>query len=163
MSEDDTGLDRKINSHNPDMHPDDFRRYGRDVVEWIADYLENPRQHQMAARCGLGELPRVLPNAGPPEGKSMEAILADPHWGAAAAIQCGSAGRRIDGSYPGRLRTTDPAPGEPLESSALSCLFLDLILRSRDSGRTAYRGIGRECDALEELPGGDGAGTSHGA
>src|ERR1017187_10870291 len=81
---------------------------------------------------------------------------------AAAAPQCGSAGRRIDGSYPGRLRTTDPAPGEPLESSALSRLFLDLILRPRDSGRTAYRGIGRECDALEGLPGGDGAGTSHG-
>ena len=77
MSEDDTGLDRKINSHNPDMHPDDFRRYGRDVVEWIADYLENPRQHQVAARCGLGELQRLLPNAGPPEGESMEAILAD--------------------------------------------------------------------------------------
>src|ERR1022692_4485284 len=77
MSEDDTGLDRKINSHSTDMHPDDFRRYGRDVVEWIADYLDYSGQHQVAARCGLGELQRLLPNAGPPEGESMEAILAD--------------------------------------------------------------------------------------
>jgi aromatic-L-amino-acid decarboxylase len=77
MSADEAGLNRNIDPHSPDMQPTDFRRYGRDAVEWIADYLENPGQHQVAARCGPGELQRLLPAAGPPEGEAMDAILAD--------------------------------------------------------------------------------------
>jgi aromatic-L-amino-acid decarboxylase len=80
MSEGKPDLEHGIDPYDPDgrdMPTQEFRRHGRDLVEWIADYLENSRQHQVAARCDPGELQRLLPNTGPAEGESMEAILAD--------------------------------------------------------------------------------------
>ncbi len=60
-----------------EMLPEDFRRHGQAVLEWIASYLEEPRQYPVLARCNPGELQRLLPAAGPAKGESMEAILAD--------------------------------------------------------------------------------------
>jgi aromatic-L-amino-acid decarboxylase len=80
MSEGKPDLEHGIDPYDPDgrdMPTQEFRRHGRDLVEWIADYLENSRQHQVSARCDPGELQRLLPNTGPAEGESMEVILAD--------------------------------------------------------------------------------------
>jgi len=77
MSEDQTDPDHEIDRDGRDMPSQEFRRHGRALVEWIADYLAHSRQHQVAARCDPGELQQLLPNAGPAEGESMEAILAD--------------------------------------------------------------------------------------
>src|ERR1035438_4571466 len=77
MGEDKTCPDHGIDPGGRDMPTQEFRRHGRYLVEWIADYLEHSRQHQVAARCDPGELQRLLPNTGPAEGESMEAILAD--------------------------------------------------------------------------------------
>jgi aromatic-L-amino-acid decarboxylase len=46
------------------MLREDFRRHGHGLVEWIADYLEDPRQYPVLARCSPGELQRQLPAAG---------------------------------------------------------------------------------------------------
>ena len=60
-----------------DMSPEDFRLHGKLLLEWIANYLEDPRQYPVLARCQPGELQRLLPAAGPEKGESMEAILDD--------------------------------------------------------------------------------------
>ncbi len=60
-----------------DMPPDDFRRFGRHLVDWIGDYLEDPRQYPVAALCEPGELRRMVPAGGPLKGESMESILRD--------------------------------------------------------------------------------------
>src|ERR1035438_5852177 len=77
MGEDKTCPDHEIDPYGRDMPTQEFRRQGRALVEWIADYLENAGRHQVAAHCDPGELQRLLPNTGPAEGESMEAILAD--------------------------------------------------------------------------------------
>ena len=77
MGEDKTCPHHGIDPCGRDMPTQEFRRQGRALVEWIADYLENAGRHQVAARCDPGELQRLLPGTGPEEGESMEAILAD--------------------------------------------------------------------------------------
>ncbi|MGA1989524.1 MAG: pyridoxal-dependent decarboxylase [Bryobacteraceae bacterium] len=59
------------------MPAGEFGLVGRRVVEWIANYLEDPRRYPVAALCEPGELRRAVPVAGPLTGESMESILRD--------------------------------------------------------------------------------------
>src|ERR1017187_2957811 len=67
-------MDRQSNA---DMPPEDFRRAGRHLVEWIADYLEDPRRYPVSARSEPGALRRAMPEKGPLEGDSIDSILRD--------------------------------------------------------------------------------------
>lgn len=60
-----------------DQSPQEFRRFGHQVVDWIADYLENIRQYPVLPDISPGALVRQLPKSGPEQGESMETILAD--------------------------------------------------------------------------------------
>lgn len=60
-----------------DMDPDDFRRHGRDCVEWVASYLEHPEDFPVFARSAPGDLVAKLPTTPPPQAEPMEAILED--------------------------------------------------------------------------------------
>jgi aromatic-L-amino-acid decarboxylase len=64
-------------SASSDMPAGEFGLVGRRVVEWIANYLEDPRRYPVAALCEPGELRRAVPVAGPLTGESMESILRD--------------------------------------------------------------------------------------
>jgi aromatic-L-amino-acid decarboxylase len=55
----------------------EFRRYGHEVVDWIADYLENIRDYPVLAQVKPGELIDRLPAAAPERGESMDTILED--------------------------------------------------------------------------------------
>ncbi len=59
------------------MSREEFRRFGHDVVDWIADYLENVRDYPVVPNVHPGELAARLPAAGPEHGESMEVILRD--------------------------------------------------------------------------------------
>ena len=59
------------------MTPDEFRRYGRDVVDWIAAYLERVEQLPVLSRVAPGDVRARLPAAPPEEGEPFETILAD--------------------------------------------------------------------------------------
>ncbi len=48
------------------MTPDGFRRHGRQVVDWIADYWEGIESLPVQSRAAAGELRKLLP-AHPPE------------------------------------------------------------------------------------------------
>jgi aromatic-L-amino-acid decarboxylase len=60
-----------------DMSAEDFRRYGREVVDWIADYFETVERRPVLAQVEPDELIAKLPASPPAEGESMDAILAD--------------------------------------------------------------------------------------
>ncbi len=58
---------------------DDFRKTGHEIVDWIADYLENPRDLPVLPKMQPGDLAARLPGSAPEQGEPMEAILADFH------------------------------------------------------------------------------------
>jgi aromatic-L-amino-acid decarboxylase len=55
----------------------EFRRYGHEVVDWIAEYLENIRQYPVLPDVKPGDLLDRLPPAAPERGESMDSILQD--------------------------------------------------------------------------------------
>jgi aromatic-L-amino-acid decarboxylase len=59
------------------MHPDEFRRHGHQIVDWIADFLAAPEKHPVLPNVQPGELIDSLPPAGPECGEPMDRILAD--------------------------------------------------------------------------------------
>lgn len=59
------------------MTPDQFRQYGHQAVEWIADFLSNPARYPVMARVQPGQLTEALPACGPEQGEPMECILGD--------------------------------------------------------------------------------------
>ena len=59
------------------MSPADFRRFGHEVVDWIAAYLENTRDYPVMPAVSPGDLTGALPASAPDDGEPMESILAD--------------------------------------------------------------------------------------
>jgi aromatic-L-amino-acid decarboxylase len=59
------------------MTPDEFRRHGHQVIDWIADYYARVESFPVLSRAQPGQIRASLP-AGPPEkGEPFAAILAD--------------------------------------------------------------------------------------
>jgi len=56
---------------------EEFRRYGHQVVDWIADYLEDIRQYPVLPDMQPGDLVDRLPAQAPDHGEPMDAILED--------------------------------------------------------------------------------------
>lgn len=59
------------------MLPEEFRRYGHEVVDWIADFLSHPERYPVVPNMKPGELIDALPAHGPEQGEPMSQILAD--------------------------------------------------------------------------------------
>jgi len=60
-----------------DFDAETFRRYGHQVIDWIATYLAHPERVPVLARVKPGEIRAALPPAAPEEPESLDAILAD--------------------------------------------------------------------------------------
>ncbi len=60
-----------------DMDPEDFRYYGHQVVDWIADYLQDAGSYPVLAQTAPGDIRHALPGQPPAGPEAMEAILAD--------------------------------------------------------------------------------------
>src|SRR5437763_16417518 len=60
-----------------DMPADEFRQYGHELIDWIADYFEHIEDLPVLAQIEPGDLKAQLPSTPPEHGESMEAILAD--------------------------------------------------------------------------------------
>ncbi len=60
-----------------DMNSEDFRRFGHEFVDWIADYFERIEELPVLAAIEPGDLKSQLPVVPPQQGESMEQILAD--------------------------------------------------------------------------------------
>lgn len=59
------------------MSPEEFRRHGHAVVDWIADYRQNLAQRPVQTTCQPGELLQRLPASAPAEAEGFAAVLAD--------------------------------------------------------------------------------------
>src|SRR5688572_29566574 len=60
-----------------DMPPEEFRRHGHAVVDWIADYLANAGDYPVLAQVQPGEVAARLPASPPAAGEAVEDILRD--------------------------------------------------------------------------------------
>ena len=60
-----------------DMSTEEFRRFGHEIVDWIANYFEHIEDLPVLAQIEPGDLKAQLPAAPPETGESMAAILAD--------------------------------------------------------------------------------------
>ncbi|MDQ2937936.1 MAG: pyridoxal-dependent decarboxylase [Acidobacteriota bacterium] len=59
------------------MSKDEFRRFGHELIDWIADYFENIEDLPVLAQIEPGDLKAQLPAEPPQKGEPMEEILAD--------------------------------------------------------------------------------------
>jgi aromatic-L-amino-acid/L-tryptophan decarboxylase len=59
------------------MDPEDFRRHGHALVDWIAEYLEHAERFPVLSRVKPGDITAALPASAPEDGEPFEAIMAD--------------------------------------------------------------------------------------
>ena len=137
------------------MTPDEFRRYGRLVVDRIADYWERVESLPVRSRVAPGEVAAALPAHPPETGEPVEALLADldrvilpglTHWqhpAFFAYFPANASGPAVLGDLlssglgvQGMLWATSPAATE-LETVVLDWLAELLDLPDRVPRRTA--------------------------
>lgn len=91
-----------------DMQSEEFRRYGYQLIDWIAEYLSNPARYPILSQVKADYLKNALPGTAPGAGEKMEDVLADverlivpgvTHWN----HPCFFAYFAISGSGPGIL------------------------------------------------------------
>jgi aromatic-L-amino-acid decarboxylase len=123
-----------------DMGAEEFRRYGREVVDFIAEYFSHPERYPVLAQVRPGQLRSQLPTSPPEHGEPMEEILADverlvvpalTHWNhpsffayfATSASSPGILGEMLSAAFDAKamLWRTSPASTE-LEEVALDWL-----------------------------------------
>ena len=59
------------------MTPEDFRRHGHELIDWIAGYVEGIEQHPVSPRSQPGDVRRQLPAHPPTAPEAWSAVLAD--------------------------------------------------------------------------------------
>src|SRR5262249_57047794 len=60
-----------------DMTGEDFRKYGYQVVDWIANYLDHVGEMPVLSQIAPGDIKRHQPDHAPDRGESMDELLAD--------------------------------------------------------------------------------------
>src|SRR5271169_4130319 len=59
------------------MTPQQFREYGRSVVDWVADYYERAESLPVLSQVKPGDILRMLPAEAPARGEDFTAMLQD--------------------------------------------------------------------------------------
>lgn len=63
--------------HSGDMPKEDFRRFGHEIVDWIADYFEKMEQLPVLSQNAPNDLKNALPKNAPQQGEDFQAIFDD--------------------------------------------------------------------------------------
>jgi len=66
-----------MNNKNNDMPSQEFRKYGHELIDWVANYLENIEDEPVLPNIKPGEIKNELPQSPPIKGESMSDILED--------------------------------------------------------------------------------------
>jgi aromatic-L-amino-acid decarboxylase len=140
--------------HGFHMTPDEFRRQGHELVEWVASYMERLEDFPVRSQVEPGEVRAGLPEHPPQRGEPFEAVMADlervivpglTHWqhpGFFAYFNANASGPSILGELlsaglgvQGMLWSTSPACTE-LETLVMDWLveLLDLPRAFHSSG-----------------------------
>lgn len=67
----------KMSKFLGDMPADEFRKYGYELVDWIAEYLKNIESYPVLSQISPGDIRKQLPLKPPEKGDGMEKILSD--------------------------------------------------------------------------------------
>jgi aromatic-L-amino-acid decarboxylase len=59
------------------MSKEEFRRFGHELIDWVAEYLEHVEDLPVLAQIEPGDLKAQLPAVPPEKGEAMEKIIAD--------------------------------------------------------------------------------------
>jgi aromatic-L-amino-acid/L-tryptophan decarboxylase len=59
------------------MSPEEFRKQGKQMIDWIADYYENIEKYPVLSQVKPGDIKNHLPDSPPIEGESIEQIMED--------------------------------------------------------------------------------------
>jgi aromatic-L-amino-acid decarboxylase len=65
------------NTNNFHMSPDEFRKQGKQMIDWIADYYENIEKYTVLSQVQPGDVKAQLPANPPTQSESMEQIMRD--------------------------------------------------------------------------------------
>lgn len=60
-----------------DMPPDDFRKYGHELIDWIADYFENIESYPALAKINPGDVKTKLPKSPPQNAEDLLDVYRD--------------------------------------------------------------------------------------
>lgn len=60
-----------------DMPGEEFRKYGHELIDWVADYLDHVKELPVLAQIEPGDLRAQLPAAPPQTGEPMRDIISD--------------------------------------------------------------------------------------
>lgn len=64
-------------ANHGDMPPEEFRQFGHQLIDWIADYLRDVGQHPVFPNLQPKDIRRLLPDSPPQQAEDMAKILAD--------------------------------------------------------------------------------------
>jgi aromatic-L-amino-acid/L-tryptophan decarboxylase len=67
----------ELTANTGDLSLDVFRKHGHEMIEWIAEYLEDPTRYPVLSQSRPGDTIAALPRSAPATGEDMTAILAD--------------------------------------------------------------------------------------
>src|SRR4029077_8188184 len=151
------------------MTPEEFRRRGKAMVDWIADYYDRVESFPVLSQAQPGELRAALPAHAPERGESFEAMLADverlilpgiTHWQSPnffAYFPCNNSGPAILGDLlasgfgvQGMLWATSPACTE-LETHVLDWLGPMLGLPKKFLSTSTGGGVIQDTPSLAPL------------
>lgn len=59
------------------MSPDEFRKNGKKMIDWIADYYENVEKYPVLSQAKPNEIADQLPTKAPNDSESIDQIMAD--------------------------------------------------------------------------------------
>jgi aromatic-L-amino-acid decarboxylase len=59
------------------MTPEEFRRYGHELIDWIADYRANVEKYPVMSRTEPGDIKQQIPASPPQHGENFADVLAD--------------------------------------------------------------------------------------
>jgi len=151
-----TNAQQKISHH---MDPEEFRKHGHAVVDWIADYYKRIESFSVLSQAAPGQIRASLPSRAPENSEPFESILQDverlilpgiTHWQSPnffAFFPCNSSGPAILGDLlssglgvQGMLWATSPACTE-LETLVLDWLVPALGLPEKFLSTSSGGGV----------------------
>jgi aromatic-L-amino-acid decarboxylase len=151
-----TNAQQKISHH---MDPDEFRKHGHAVVDWIADYYKRIESFPVLSQAAPGQIRASLPSRAPENSEPFESILQDverlilpgiTHWQSPnffAFFPCNASGPAILGDLlssglgvQGMLWATSPACTE-LETLVLDWLVPALGLPEKFLSTSSGGGV----------------------
>ncbi|MCF6357513.1 MAG: pyridoxal-dependent decarboxylase [Draconibacterium sp.] len=62
---------------NYHMSPEQFRKEGKKVIDWIADYYENIEKYPVLSQVEPGDIKATLPESAPQKGESLDEMIKD--------------------------------------------------------------------------------------